>query len=383
MPDALSYYPILNPSTWDSHGEAFSRKLLQSNFPLVPWVAYGEDRGDRINYLTRWAAEEQKVSYEQMDEKSLSNLAQRPEQPEWQMNEPALGKASHKVILRVGDDLTASSILDPAILQKAQDMLGCDMILVGIPHRFMMLACGEGEAILVAPVVHSIYEEARRESHAHLSPYLFCARDGELIGVAALKRQQETKGPGKHKHEKDEDEGEDEEKDEDEEGEKDEDEDEEKDEDEEGEEGFEDEDEEGEEGFEDEDEEGEKDEDEDEEVVVTWPRPTPFLIQDEGQGTLVLCLSCESFPELLRAAEYELEAYVPVLGELEGFDGPICVEVDARSLPEEARFPQLYETLSSEFTKAVREAGVTAPNANPVTITFRLSSLGPDAKSIP
>jgi hypothetical protein len=185
MVDKDNILPILNPADWDGRKRAWCRRLVDTRSAFVPWVAYGVDSDKQIAYLTEDVFADALIDQHEADEISVRNLSAIQEHHAWQPETIGEGADAVNLLLRGGDDLTASGILSPAILRDPQIYFESQAFLVGIPNRFSMVACDMASAAAVAPLIESIYHEAQRDEHAHMSPHLFCISHGKIIGLAA------------------------------------------------------------------------------------------------------------------------------------------------------------------------------------------------------
>jgi hypothetical protein len=178
--------PILVPSDWPHQGEAVARPLLDgmggSDLPLVaisqqrqPLLVYLGP--ERLAWLGLAAAEAETRAIENM--RGLPALWRRIQAPT-----PAGGWLE----LQVHEGMLASErILDTAELHT----LGTERIrgglALGIPHRGILMATALPTALEGAfpVVVRRMYDDAQAGGATALSPRVFVAEGGTLVGVLA------------------------------------------------------------------------------------------------------------------------------------------------------------------------------------------------------
>lgn len=315
--DLGSLVPILHPAGWRGRRRCLTRKLLPTfRSRRMPIVAYGR-AGETAAYLSRKHAETNGIDLDRVERKALKNLVTRPGRPGWKPRKVQWGRRKAKVLIRRGDDLTASDLLSGKLLRQAQRWFASERLLVAMPTRKTMIACPEDEELAAGleEWVTERFFDAEEKRGPALFPLVFTSESGVLVSLDSLYEEADSDEPPVP---------------------------------------------------------GDIDSDtaapgvaDDE---VTWYRAPPLVVDDDGVGTLVILLTCEGIDELLRAIAYELDAYTHVIGEMAGFEGPIVIRINSSAVPDDAAARHRVERLVDECRGVARKANLRAPNGNRVSI---------------
>lgn len=172
--------PLLKPADWPRREGRCVQRLLDRDQPQVPWVVLGRLHDDGMDYLP--AAEGQHPPA--VIAGTIVALRARADRPDWQPTELILDRKPVTVLMRSGDDFTASDLLDGQFLRETQAKLGGGPVVIGIPVRGTMLASAQAHAAALVPLVTEQYQRSRQTGDEVLSPALFLASDGTLKGVS-------------------------------------------------------------------------------------------------------------------------------------------------------------------------------------------------------
>ena len=172
--------PILQPPDWVGAERCLCRRLLDESQAHALWVALGEEKETARALLMKELAAELEVTYEDAHERALRNLKERPNRVGWEANE----FDGVKFLLREGDELTASDIVDNDFLDEAAKMLDSDFLHVAIPTRTTMAVTGLDGMLHVIPLARKLWESAEEDDREPLTPLVYCYAEGQLVGLA-------------------------------------------------------------------------------------------------------------------------------------------------------------------------------------------------------
>ncbi|GDY14709.1 hypothetical protein LBMAG53_35870 [Planctomycetota bacterium] len=172
--------PLLKPADWPRRDGRCVQRLLDRDQPQVPWVVLGRLHDDGMDYLP--SAEGQQAPA--VIAGTIVALRARADRPGWQPTELILDRKPVTVLMRSGDDFTASDLLDGQFLRETQAKLGGGPVVIGIPIRGTMLAAAQAHAAALLPLVTEQYQRSRQDGDEVLSPALFLVSDGVLKGVS-------------------------------------------------------------------------------------------------------------------------------------------------------------------------------------------------------
>lgn len=177
------FLPVLNPPRWHGARHAMARRLtadLQEQNGqarnATPWVALGLNVGNAFAYPPPESGDSA-ADFELMLPAALRHLVDRQDRPRWQL---ASDRDSDRILIRKGDDLTASDLLDTALLRQAGDLLQADEFMLGVPSRRVVIAFAHGEEAGAQPLISKCYEQARLKQGQPLTPEVFVCRGGRL-----------------------------------------------------------------------------------------------------------------------------------------------------------------------------------------------------------
>jgi hypothetical protein len=166
--------PLLCPASFAPSG--FSAKRIDPSRPDSPFIVLARD------YHDRWQLAPSSLNFDEHFARALRNLRRRKERAEWLRPDGPSGPAN--VLLRMGDALTASDLLDQGFLRAAAALLGADEVFVAVPTRESMVL--SADFALVAQFALARLEDLEPDEFAIGAQIFRCNANGlELIaGVA-------------------------------------------------------------------------------------------------------------------------------------------------------------------------------------------------------
>ena len=172
--------PLLKPADWPRRDGRCVQRLLDRDQPQVPWVVLGRLHDDGMDYLPAGEGQQPPA----VIAGTIVALRARADRPDWQPTELIHDRKPVTVLMRSGDDFTASDLLDGQFLRETQAKLGGGPVVIGIPIRGTMLAAAQAHAAALLPLVTEQYQRSRQDGDEVLSPALFLIHDGTLKGVS-------------------------------------------------------------------------------------------------------------------------------------------------------------------------------------------------------
>ena len=175
-----NFLPILQPYEWPGSDQVLCRPLIASSQEGVPWVAFGVDSPETIEYLGLDVAEENGISIEDAEAAAIQNLsARKGEALEWEGFE----NDGTRLLFRGEDDLSASEILLESELQPLHEMFESEILTAIIPHRFAILIGDATAPLMFIGMGPGMFEEAIEEGQGPVSPVVFAIAEGKIVGI--------------------------------------------------------------------------------------------------------------------------------------------------------------------------------------------------------
>src|SRR5258708_23600188 len=185
-----SPFPImlrLKHSTWEGKDQVVCRKLTDKvDLPDVPWVAFGYDRPEQIEFINRDQLPEAGMSEEALEQQALRNLRAHPAQ--WNRRQVDVGTLGNLETLGCsGDYFTSEQILNRDFMGKGHRLINSKELAVAVPYSGGLLAMNgkvsdtqhlEKLAIFMM-LVSDLYNKPASQT---ISPVVFRIVDGEIVG---------------------------------------------------------------------------------------------------------------------------------------------------------------------------------------------------------
>ncbi len=176
-------YPILvNPEAFDTQKFA-CRQLIETDEPSVPLVAYArfDDQG-QVKY-TSWAALEKRGhGIPDIEKRAMGGMVNRDERPGWAPQNIIHDGQEVTILMRQGDTVVASDILDAEMVENAANFFSTDTMYVAMPTSSSMIASDQGEFIY--DTMMEQYSGAVAQQLQPLSTDIFCVQNGKILGIA-------------------------------------------------------------------------------------------------------------------------------------------------------------------------------------------------------
>ncbi len=314
-------------------GEQFVNRPLtetdEFDVPLVTFARFGDQGQVKC---TTWAALQKRGhKIDNIERKGMKDLVERGERPGWEpMNVNHEGQEV-TILMRQGDVVTASDILDPEMMNIAANYFSSEEVFVGIPCQTTMIASNQGEYIHAAVMEH--YNAAPANGLIALSPLVYCVKDGKIIGIAAFDGpapaaqapappqaaqpppQQAAQQPA----------GGD---------------------------------------------------------VSPIPRAAPQIFSYEGSNAFWLTLPCNGYEALYQAIQTELQEYGPRLPNWEGFQGRVVFHIEPGSVRLTMEERKIFDQLSTTLTQQAMQNGWKSPYGDPVSVEILLPPPGQDTGKV-
>jgi hypothetical protein len=168
--------PLLCPADFAATG--FSAERIVSSRPDSPFIVLAQD------YHDRWELAPSSWNFDEHRERALRNLRRREQRAEWVRERLDGPSGPADVLLRLGDALTASDLLDFGFLREAAALLGAHEVFVAVPTRESMVL--SSDFALVAQLTLARLEDPEPYEFAIGAQIFGCNASGlELIAVAA------------------------------------------------------------------------------------------------------------------------------------------------------------------------------------------------------
>jgi hypothetical protein len=186
MIDDPNFVPFIRTAAWSGTADCFTGPLLKDSDDLV--IAYGLLGSTSVTYLTRAGRKGSELTDVEIHIRAIRNMLKIPGRPNWQ--EHKLGGESY--VMRVGNELVASGVLNAKGLLRLNDFLDAPTYFVGIPSLFTMVAATHPG--LLTGIVKGLYEEAQ-EGGSAISAKLMVVTKGQLGSYSARASVTESAAP--------------------------------------------------------------------------------------------------------------------------------------------------------------------------------------------
>jgi hypothetical protein len=177
----------LVPADWTQRDSHWCRPLIEGlNAPELPLVAITQQVEPLLVYLGAERLAWLGVDGAEAERAALANLARLP--GEWRTVQRAAPRGSWLALELLEGPLAAERVLDRALLQTlGEDRVGSSELAIGLPRPGLLLVSSAAMAMEspMAAVVRGLYDEAREAGAVALSPRVFLAQDGQLVGMLA------------------------------------------------------------------------------------------------------------------------------------------------------------------------------------------------------
>jgi hypothetical protein len=175
MLDHPDFVPFIRTWEWPGVVDCHTRPLLADDPRLV--VAYGV-RGLRDNtYLTSAGFHELGGDQQRVHQAAISHLRDQ-HVPAWTVE--YVGNLA--IAMRSGDEMVASDLLEPASMRELTEFFACEVIYIGIPTLFTMVA--SAHPLALGGIVAGLHQDASRPRAGALSSQALILSQGELVGTA-------------------------------------------------------------------------------------------------------------------------------------------------------------------------------------------------------
>lgn len=186
MIDDPYFVPFIRTTSWSGVADCFTGPLLKDSSDLV--IAYGVLGKNSVTYLTQAGRKGSELTDVEIHIRAIRNMLKIPGRPNWQ--EHKLGGESY--VLREGNELVASGVLNAKGLLRLNDFLQVPTYYVGLPSLFTMVA--STHAGLLTGIVKGLYDEARDGGSA-ITDRLMVVTKGQLSSYTAPEPSIEAPAP--------------------------------------------------------------------------------------------------------------------------------------------------------------------------------------------
>jgi uncharacterized protein YtpQ (UPF0354 family) len=179
--------PRLKHSTWDGKDQVVCRRLTDKvDLPDVPWVAFGFDGPEQIEFINRNQLPEAGMSEQALEQQALRNLRSHPAQ--WNRRLIDVGTLGKLELLGCsGDYFTSEQILNRDFMGKGHRLINSKELAVAVPYSGGLLAMNGKQSgaehleklTIFMMLVSDLYNEP---SSQPISPVVFRMVDGEIVG---------------------------------------------------------------------------------------------------------------------------------------------------------------------------------------------------------
>jgi len=152
--------------------------------PDLPLVVLTQQLEPMLVYIGPERCEHLGHSLDELERRASDNLARIPS--EWRTLQHATPSGAWLALEVHEGPLAAERILDrEALVQLGQDRVGSQTLAIAIPHRGLLLATSAPMAMEadLPRMVRALYAQARQAGSIALSPRVFLAEHGELVGL--------------------------------------------------------------------------------------------------------------------------------------------------------------------------------------------------------
>ncbi len=173
MLDHPDFVPFIRTWEWPGVVDCHTQPLVADDPRLV--VAYGT-RGLRDNtYLTSAGMQALGGDHYQVHRAAIAHLRDQ-HVPAWSVD--YVGNLA--IATRTGDEMVAADLLDPESMCELTSFFASEVVYIGIPTQFTMVACVHPLAL--GGIVAALHQEAIAARAGALSPQPLILSRGELVG---------------------------------------------------------------------------------------------------------------------------------------------------------------------------------------------------------
>jgi len=177
--------PTLIPADWPQRDSCTCRNLLEGlPAPDLPLVAFTQQVEPMLVYIGPERLAWLGLSAAEVEARAVENLARQPS--EWRTVQHATPSGAWLALEVHEGPLAAERILDSgALRQLGADRVGSQSLALATPYRGLLLATSAAMALEteLTNVVRALYEEARETGAMALTPRVFLAEQGTLVGM--------------------------------------------------------------------------------------------------------------------------------------------------------------------------------------------------------
>ena len=172
-------YPFLIDSSQANSNQLFHRPIIKTtskeSTALVAF-AFRFDDG-QLQFITSQEAKENEYSLEDTEANALQNYAELPA-AEWESSFISFEGEEIPVLSRHGDELTATSVLNPYIIDEIQKHFDVKLLTIAIPDQNTVIVCPSSEAL--ASIIREQYTAAENP----LSNRVYLSNNGVIVASA-------------------------------------------------------------------------------------------------------------------------------------------------------------------------------------------------------
>ena len=177
--------PVLEPFDWPRRDDCSCRPLLDGvRATGLPLVALSQQLEPLLVYLTPARLEKLGIGRDAAEARALDNLGRIT--AEWTVVQSATPTGAWLELHVHQGPMAAERILDHSELARlSTDRIGDDSAALAIPRRGLLLATSTTSALDGAfpRVVRGLFEEAVEAVDSALSPHVYVAERGRLVGL--------------------------------------------------------------------------------------------------------------------------------------------------------------------------------------------------------
>ncbi|MDD7986090.1 hypothetical protein PQO01_14150 [Lentisphaera marina] len=175
--------PILSNLTIHNIDQILHRDLIANSNDNRALVSYGFKQNGETHFIGRREALENNWSLDFVEGLAMQAL-DKHEEPEWEPVEVKYQGATHTLLKREGDDLTASSILRKKLLVEIQQHFGTKSVGFAVPNRNTIIAAAVPEALLI--YLNDCYHASDAQGYEKVSNMVYLVRNGNVLAAAPM-----------------------------------------------------------------------------------------------------------------------------------------------------------------------------------------------------
>ncbi len=176
-------FPFLSRLNISNIDDILHRDLIASHNEHRALVSYGFKQGAQTHYIGTKEALENNWTIDFVEGLALDALAKHTE-PEWEPKVVTYEGKEHTLLIREGDDLTASSILRKQLLKEIQAHFGTPSVGFAVPNRNTIIAGGKPEAIV--EFLNEVYHNSSSKGYETVSNMVYLVRNGNVLAAAPM-----------------------------------------------------------------------------------------------------------------------------------------------------------------------------------------------------